>query len=67
MMSTVTPAAFPDPIYPQQQIMFRAKRDMAPGTRLLSLAMGKVRGALAAVMKQVGKDMGSNRLGRDAY
>ena len=58
---------FQDPIYPQQQILLRAKRDMAPGTRLLFLAMGKVRGALSSAMQALGKDMGSNGLGGDVY
>eukprot|EP00959_Pyramimonas_sp_CCMP1952_P138660 2902306-Pyramimonas_sp.AAC.1 len=40
---------------------------MAPGTRLLFLALGKVRGVLAPIMRQVGKDMGSNGLGGDVY
>eukprot|EP00959_Pyramimonas_sp_CCMP1952_P085853 1795881-Pyramimonas_sp.AAC.1 len=48
-------------------ITLRAKRDMAPGTRLLFLALGKVRGVLAPIMRQVGKDMGSNGLGGDVY
>jgi len=65
MLSTKGPIAFQDPIYPQQQIMLRAKRDMEPGTRLLFLAMGKVRGALAPALKQAGKEMGSNGLGGD--
>lgn len=67
MMSSKGPIAFQDPIYPQQQIMLRAKRDMEPGTRLLFLAMGKVRGAFATVLKQAGKEMGSNGLGGDVY
>ncbi|CAK0883677.1 unnamed protein product, partial [Prorocentrum cordatum] len=35
------PTAFPDPIYPQQQIFLRAKRYLEPGTRMLFLAMGE--------------------------
>ncbi|CAK0909119.1 unnamed protein product, partial [Prorocentrum cordatum] len=50
MLQAGAPVQFPDPIYPQQMITLRAKRDMAPGTRLLFLAMGKARGALKVDM-----------------
>eukprot|EP00959_Pyramimonas_sp_CCMP1952_P027376 575695-Pyramimonas_sp.AAC.1 len=67
MMSTHGMIPFPDPAYPQQLIMLRVKRDMAPGTRLLFLAMGKIRGALADAMKDIGKDVGPNGLGGDVH
>ena len=62
-INTHTPTPFPDPIYPQQQIMLRAKRDIEPGTRMLFVAIGQVRGMIATVMQQIGKDMGPNGLG----
>eukprot|EP00959_Pyramimonas_sp_CCMP1952_P329698 6902984-Pyramimonas_sp.AAC.1 len=40
---------------------------MEPGTRLLFLAMGKVRGVIAAATMSLQKDVGSNGLGGDIF
>ena len=58
---------FADPIYPTKTITFRVKRDLELDTRLLFLAMCKVRGMMATVMRDLGKEMGSNGLGGDIY
>ncbi|CAK0856209.1 unnamed protein product, partial [Prorocentrum cordatum] len=61
------PLRTPDPVHPAQEIELRAKRDMEPGTRLLFLAMGKVRGAVAAATRSMLKEVGSNGLGGDIF
>ncbi|CAK0910874.1 unnamed protein product, partial [Prorocentrum cordatum] len=66
-IAAAQPIHFPDPVFPGQSIELRAKRDMEPGTRLLLLAMGKIRGLLAAAMRPLQKEMGSNGLGGDIY
>eukprot|EP00959_Pyramimonas_sp_CCMP1952_P233239 4873917-Pyramimonas_sp.AAC.2 len=66
-IAAAQPIHFPDPVFPGQSIELRAKRDMEPGTRPPFLAMGKIRGLLAAAMRPLQKEMGSNGLGGDIY
>ena len=66
-IAAAQPIRFPDPVFPGQFFELRAKRGMEPGTRILFLAMGKIRGLLESAMQPLQKEMGSNGLGGDIY